>query len=83
MESDRTEVPHFTPNGQSLVELAYEANRSTPDTGAGTVKLAEYMGLVIMQPGHPARREVLEYLTQFGQGAMLGLIPVQASTTAH
>lgn len=83
MNENGVEVPGFTPTGQSLVELAQEADRITPDAAAGTVKLAEYMGLVIMQPGHPARGEVLEYLTQFGRGAMLGLVPVQASQTVH
>lgn len=76
-------VPSRMPSGRTLVELAAEANAHASDAAEGTAKLAELMGLVIIRPGHPARREVLAYLTQYGRGAMLGLIPVIASATIH
>ncbi len=71
------------PSGRTLVELAAEANEYARNSAEGEMKLAEFMGLVIIRPGHPARAEVLTYLTQFGRGAMLGLIPVMASPTIH
>ncbi|MDR5779160.1 hypothetical protein QCE63_06920 [Caballeronia sp. LZ065] len=76
-------APSGMPSGRTLAELAREANERTCDPGAGVAKLAEFMGLVIMRPGHPARSEVLTYLTRYGQGAMIGLIPVIASPTIH
>ncbi|MCE4542121.1 MULTISPECIES: hypothetical protein [unclassified Caballeronia] len=75
--------PSRMPVGRTLVELATEANKHARNTAEGEAKLAEFMGLVIIRPGHPARPEVLAYLTQYGRGAMLGLIPVIASATIH
>jgi hypothetical protein len=76
-------APCLMPEGRSLVELAVEANRTTHGGAEGEARLAQFMGLVVMQPGHPARADVLAYLTRFGRGAMFGLIPVSASPTIH
>ncbi|WP_250538247.1 MULTISPECIES: hypothetical protein [unclassified Caballeronia] len=75
--------PCRMPSGRTLVELAAEANEDARNSAEGEMKLAQFMGLVIIRPGHPARSEVLTYLAQFGRGAMLGLIPVMASPTIH
>lgn len=76
-------LPRFVPKGRTLEELAAEANRITDDVDTANRYLAAAMGYVIMRPGHPARDEVIEHLSRFGQGCMFGLIAADASPTIH
>jgi hypothetical protein len=83
MNADPSPSVHFTPKGRTFHELVSDANCDAPDIETANLYLAADMGLIIMQPGHPARADVIDYLTRFGQGCMFGLLPLEASPTIH
>jgi hypothetical protein len=83
MNDEYSGEAQMSPKGRTFHELVSDANRDASDIDTPNMYLAADMGLIIMQPGHPARAEVLEYLTRFGQGCMFGLIPVETSPTIH
>jgi hypothetical protein len=83
MNDEYSGAAQTVPKGRTFHELVADADREAQDIETANRYLAADMGLILMQPGHPARAEVIEYLTGFDHGCMFGLIPVEASPTIH